>query len=82
MGKSGAKMVPKMVPQRCIFLVSSMRFLAVKWGFKARDRGDDHAYSVISSTELPSSMARRIDLPEVAKNVRASFIHGKTDRFT
>ena len=28
------------------FLMSSMRFLAVKWGFKARHRGDDHAYSV------------------------------------
>ena len=32
------------------FTMSSMRFLAVKWGFKARHRGDDHAYSVISSS--------------------------------
>ena len=32
--------------------MSSMRFLAVKWGFKARHRGDDHAYSVISSRRM------------------------------
>mgnify|MGYP001310024414 CR=1 FL=1 len=36
--------------------MSSMRFLAVKWGFKARHRGDDHAYSVISSKILEKSM--------------------------
>ena len=29
--------------------MSSVRFLVVKWGFKARHRGDDHAYCVISS---------------------------------
>ena len=37
------------------FLMSSMRFLAVKWGFKARHRGDDHAYSVISSKTVSVS---------------------------
>ena len=41
------------------FLMSSMRFLAVKWGFKARHRGDDHDYCVFSTTHASLFLGRR-----------------------
>ena len=54
--------------------MSSMRFLAVKWGFKARHRGDDHDYLLCPATPGDPAIALAISLREVGAVLGRNFV--------